>query len=413
MLKEVFKKNKVFFITFFSLFLYHHLFILDSVVQDVNAVAYEFHAVDYSLGFCTKILPGAIYHLLVGRYTKPAITVYARVISILLILLLSLLAQRVYTALSGPGNVPRPKKNNVIFFLLLCLAGPCTFYYVLQFEACLDAYWIILFLICVLFADNRTLRWGIPAIAFLMVLVHEGVILCYLPLISLLLLLKVAVSEENKEKRALFTVFVLTVIVSLGATGYFMLYNSSNLKVSDMEQLDAFLDSRYSSAHFYYEWYFFGVSVDGGLQADFFPASLYSASASPLIQLFYKALRQIYYTVTTTDYISPLPQILYSLPLFVLLVAFLLKCMKRDKNKLIRFLGLCFLLLPLLSIAAGIIFSNDVLRWVSHALICLFVGVLSFSCFAERDVFFEIETQLQKHYSIIVPYIIGFPVLMV
>ena len=413
MLKEVFKKNKVFLVSFFAFFFYHHLFILDSVVQDVNGVAYEFHAVDYSLGFCTKILPGAIYHLLVGRYTKPAITVYARVISILLILLLSLLAQRVYTALSGPGNVPRPKKSNVIFFLLLCLAGPCTFYYVLQFEACLDAYWIILFLICVLFADNRTLRWGIPAIAFLMVLVHEGVILCYLPLISLLLLLKVAVSEEKKEKRALFTVFVLTVIVSLGATGYFMLYNSSNLKVSDMEQLDAFLDSRYSSAHFYYEWSFFDNSIDGGVQNDYFPSYLFSSSASPLIQLVFRVLRQIYYTVSTTDFISPLPQILYALPLYAVSFVLLLRFIRRSEQKLLRFIGVCFLLLPLLSMAAGILFSNDVLRWFSHALICLLCGAIALSCYTGPGCFSLIETLINRHYPILIPYIIGFPVLMV
>lgn len=405
--KVFFQKNKVFFVSFFSLALYHLFFMLDSVNQTVNPVAYEFHAVDYSLGFCAKLLPGAIYHLLVGKYNETAMTVYVRIISLLLILLLSILTQRIYTALSDHT------KNSVLLFLILCIACPCTFYYALQFEGCLDAYWIILFLLCVLFMQNKFLRWAIPLLAFSMILVHGGAILCYIPLAALVLLLKTVVSEDKKEKAALFTVFVLTVVVSFGAVGYFALYNHANLKVSDIDQLGKFFDSRDVKSRFYYEWYFFEASVDGGVQQDDFPEFLFSSSASPLVQLVFKVLRQMYYTVSTSDYIRPLPQLLYALPLFAGLAAVLLKFVRRSKKAAIRLLGVCFLLLPLFSIFSGLAFSNDVLRWFSHALICLFGGVICASCFADATCFCEIEAFIGRHSPIILPYLIVYPVLMV
>ena len=406
--KDFFKTNKVFFVTFFSLALYHLFFMLDSVTQTVNPVAYEFHAVDYSLGFCTKLLPGAIYHLLVGKYNEKAMTVYVRIISLLLILLLSILAQRIYSALSDYT------KNSVLLFLVLCLACPCTFYYSLQFEGCLDAYWIILFLLCVLFAQNKILRWSIPLLVFLIVLVHEGAVLCYIPLTMLVLLLKAVCCEDKKEKAALFSVFALTVAVSVGAVGYFMLNNHVNVKVSDFEQLGKFFDSRNVTSRFYYEWYFFEASVDGGVHPDYFPDYLFSSSASPLVQLIFKVLRQMYYTVSTSDYIRPLPQILYSLPLFAAPCVVLIKVVKQhSEKKMVRLLAVCFLLLPLLSIFSGLAFSNDVQRWFSHALICLLGGVIAVSCFTGANCFSEIETLIRKHYPIIVPYLIGYPALMV
>ena len=407
MLKDVFQRNKIFFVSFCALSCYHLFFMLDSVTQTVNRAAYEFHAVDFSLGFCTKILPGAVYHLLVGKYNERVMTVYVRVISLLIILLLSVLTQRIFSVLSDFS------KSGVALFMILFLAGPCAVYYCLQFEGCLDAYWLILFLVGVLCMEHTVLRWGIPLLAFLMVLVHEGAVLCYIPLLALILLLKTAVCENKKEKAPFLTLFALTVVVSLGAAGYFSAFNSANLKVADMKQLKEFLDGRDVFTRFYYEWYFFGASEENGLQSDFFPSYMFSASGSPLVQLVLKVCRQVYYTVSTTDYTDPIPQIAYSLPLYAVLAAFLIRFIKRTGQKLLKFTGVCFLLLPLLSVVSGIAFSNDVLRWFSHALLCLFGGAASVVCFADTDSFRELEARIGRRYLIVVPYVIGYPVLMV
>ena len=75
---------------FFAVFMVCGLGILDPLrIIESSGVSYSFYCADFSLGFCTKLLPGAIYNLLVGKYSEVAVTIYVKTLIVIVLILIS------------------------------------------------------------------------------------------------------------------------------------------------------------------------------------------------------------------------------------------------------------------------------------------------------------------------------------
>ena len=137
--RDFFIKHRIFFGILILLPLYHFLLAGGGVPFQVKEINYTFHAVDFSMGFCTKLLPGSIYRLLVGIYSREAVSVYLLFVYLFFVILLAVLAEQFMRKFESN---PRAAITFIIFFL----TGPLTFNIFAVELGMLDFYWVIFFL---------------------------------------------------------------------------------------------------------------------------------------------------------------------------------------------------------------------------------------------------------------------------
>lgn len=401
-IKSFFKKNKVWFITFIGLLIYDCLFILGNFYIKANDVSYEFHSVDYSIGFCSKILPGAIYNFLVGKYDMTSMTIYFRALSVILIFLISCVVQWFYNLIADR------KIKNIFLLFVFFLTGPVTFWYFLYYEGTLDWYWLVFFLLAAVLLNNRVLRWLSPIFCALMVLVHNGSVLNYIPLLELIILLRCSVAEKRSEKISFAVIFAACVVFSVVPFVYFLSHDRTNCVFSSYQELDKWLEARGATKNAFYNWSFFGDS-DQGKETWTYPVWLETDSTSSIVQFLHQLAMQVYITVTSTNYDIYLPALIYTLPVYAVFLSVIVSYIKQTSFKLRKFIGVCFFALPIINMSAIIFFSNDVLRWLGHAMICLIGSFMALVRYDYKEGFsrFEEITGKFKSWEVVV-YTIGY-----
>lgn len=397
--QSFFSKYKVFFLSSGAFLLYYIFFAIGNFFQEINPVAYEFLAADYSVGFCSRILPGAVYHALIGSYNITAATIYVKAVTVLFILLVGVVIQIFY------DSVKQYDKKNVFVFISLLLFNSVIFSYFLKFEGSLDIYWMILFLIGFLFSENKVLVCLCPVICVAMMMVYTASILCAAPLLCLILLLKAISTEKKNDKTIYSVVFVVSVVCALGAFAYFTVSASNNLLMS-FEELRSFLEQRGAETSHYFQWALFPdeyanlARQSEDMEVYTFPAWVEIASANPLINVLRSFVMMIYYNFQSTNYKIVIPLLIYIMPVIAILYKMIVSRFKSTDNKLKKFISFCFMVLPVLNLLAMIFLSNDVERWIGHAVLILFAGVMAFIKYDYTEGFAEFEGVLNK---------VGFP----
>lgn len=337
-----------------------------------DAVVYTFHAVDYSMGFCSRFLPGAIYGALIGRYTEFAVNVYEFVLLILFFLAVSLMLERV---LVGVSEKDRPYIAILTFFLL---TGPYGLSLFTRRPGMLDFYWA-LFGIPIVFclSDRKLYFFTVPFFA-LLVMTHYASILNYIPLYLLMILYKLVFTGDKKEKKILSVVFALSLAVSVGLTAYFVLFERENL-VYSFDEFVKLLASR-------------GVKTDGNLYYDYtMYHEIYDDDLKQIYNNIYEfdvfgsdggvrglVLRRVLSSFGRIDFSDKVMALLMSSPVAVLGFSAVISTIKKQEGRLKKIVLFCCPVLFVVAFVGGCIFSTDVNRWVAHALI----GLLAFVLFA-------------------------------
>ncbi len=323
------------------------------------------------MGFCSRILPGAVYSLLVGNYSMKAVSVYLTVLYFAFVFLLSFLIEKFLQAF--PDN---PKTCLVL--VVLFLTGPFTIEIFFKEFGMLDFHWALLFIISCFFLHNKYLKYLIPVTVALMIFTHYGALVCYVAAILLLILFYCTKAETGRERVSYLIVFFCSLFVGLGFTVYFMMNDTNNLTYTLEEFNDILINERnlpHRPLTFYYDYYFYKHIVEGLPQQiqDSLSAAMHEPSG--LSGLIESVLYQIKTTFSFGSTSKFLLINLSGIPLLCFLGYILYSYFKETPHLFKRFLTLLFFALACIVNTVGIFFSTDNTRWLAHSFIILFAFV--------------------------------------
>lgn len=381
---------------FIFLLVYSFVVVRKCRIPSMEDVVYSFHAVDFSMGFCSRFLPGAIFNLIFKTPTILKATIYETVLLVGFFAVLSVFLSKISKSLA-PDNRPA-----FLLLTLFFLTGPGTFSIYSYQIGMLDVYWMFFGAIFFVLLKNRYLRRLIPAVCFLCLMIHYSVILCYIPLFALIALYEADRSENRREKTSFFLLFTLICLVAVPSFFYFVLTDSTNHTYSK-EQFDAILESRGAFNHLYYDTTAYAsddvvnnLIKDGVLTSEQAREYLDPIVLSPekyhgialLVNEIWKHihLMTLLYSldVYTKALIKQLVIYIAELPLIITMFRYFIARIKERKNKLTTFIFVCAVIYyPVISLMTPLL-SSDTVRWMSHSFMVPFV-FLMYCIYRDKD----------------------------
>ena len=196
------KQHKIGIAFFVFLVLYEWLIVNNGVFWTVNPVTYSLYALDYSMGFCTRILPGAVYGALVGKYEVAPVNAFVTVFFLLLLGALAFFMERFFYAAA-----PKERKTCLVLVFLF-LTGPFTFGILAHEFGMLDLYWVLFFAVGLFLLQKKRLKWLLPLCFAGMCFIHFASLFCYAAVLLLLILFFGAKAESRAEKRQYYLLFI-------------------------------------------------------------------------------------------------------------------------------------------------------------------------------------------------------------
>lgn len=347
----------------------------------VDDITYTYHTVDFSMGFCSAILPGAIYHLLVGKMDPIAMNVYDTVLILLFFAAVSLVCEALIK------RTKEKDRNSVIMLVLLFLSGQNAFAILVMHLGMLDAFWLYFSLFAVVLLASKKLYPLVIPVFFLLILVYFGSLLSYVPMLWLMILYRMTCAESKKERRGLAAVFASSFVISGGTAIYFLMNTQKNL-VYSIEEFDRILLERGNLNTIYYDFTLYNKYPDSiiGLAEDSGVHFAQSSASDNIVTSGIKTIfnhyqvRFMYYNFDTI-----IPMLCIILPVVFLLSVFVFSLIRKSDNKFQKLVLACFPLLFVFSFLASLLFSADMIRWLSHAYTVFFSTVLFALYYSRND----------------------------
>ena len=360
---------------FFVLNLVGPFFFNGNALPFIDDPCMAYHAVDFNMGFLSRILPGHIFRMLFNNPTKQTATVYESVLYVLLSLSVAVILDRILRSVDG-----KYKPLCFYFLCLFCLGHTlCIFYFQLGM---LDVYWVYAFVIFVLFFSKKYLWFLIPVVFVTMILIYFSSLMCYIPLMALIIIYEITFREDKKEKKYLTSVLIVSLVLTLAMFVYFLVNEKHNL-VYDINTFNSILASRDTTYLDYYDEVFYKTYSIEGKTGELMNFTLITSEAfPPLIKSFVNIIaRQIYLTfsiyaaLTSVLRYNAIMLMLVMLPLLLLFFICYCRLFKRSESKLKKFVYFCAVFqFPFALLGATM--SSDIIRWLSHAFICSFAFFL-------------------------------------
>ncbi len=354
---------------FFAVMMCFGLGILDPMrIIDKNGVTYSFYCVDFSLGFCTKLLPGAIYNLLIGKYDETAITIYVKALVVIVFILISIIFERILKA------AETAKRKEAFFFV--CFAAVVVYFSFFRagLAYLLDFHWIIAAVFFIIFLSNKKLYVFIPLALLYAVMTHYVSCICYVAICLLILLYKAYITEEKKEKYFLFGIFGISFAAALAIFAYMLFFELDNVKISYPQFMSLFSKRGVGQVD-YYRFSFFRDVVEDIFQ-DYYSQENIGVITNidmnqPLLKILYQTIvQQFEINAYLADHKSQLPQVFVFVPGLVMMLADIISRIRKAPvfEKLICLVGIgLFVFICVFSL----VFSTDTIRWLSNAILTL------------------------------------------
>ena len=369
---------KVFLFCFCFLFIYEYLIVNKGQPLYADDLCYPFLAVDYSMGFCTQFLPGAIYHFLVGIYTPFAARIYINILYIVFFIVIAFVLEFVYS------KAVTANKKDIGILLLLCIVGGFSISTFVMQPGMLDFYWLFFFCLAVLSLKNRYTKFLIPVFSVLMVLVHIAASITYVFLLLVILGFLWFYTSERKAKKEYAIVFCLTLFLTVATVLYFIIFEKNNL-VYSFNDFQKILESRGVNYITYYQVTLYGQNLHAeGLILE------YPAFFNALPPVIGKLLQQLWMTMAFYEWKSEFTFLLPLAVIFLVLFAVMMRnYFKTLQKKLSKLLIVATALWAIPIMLCGVLFSTDMARWMSHAVlymcgVCLCISVCSKQCLFSR-----------------------------
>ena len=369
--KRFFGAHRVFFALFGFLLAYELLIGNHLAPWRVNEHFFVFFTVDYSLGFCSKLLPGAVFRWIFKGSDPAAATVCSVILIALILAGVCLLLEKLLK------KTARENRFACLGVILLLITGPASFSLFVTWLGVIDVYWIVSCMAFFILLSRKQLYFLIPPVLVSCVFVHYGAMLCYVPMMLVMLLVKTVFTEEKGERKLLWAVFWVGAAAAAGSTLYFMLFEQKNLTYP-VEEFDRIVQERGAKYTYYFDYNFYktALGADGASFNDYINA----ASSLPG-RLVRTVISQVRVTLalrmrseSLRDFAVALAVLL---PAAVALIAVLLRCARDKTLPVLR--RLVYVLPPLLFIGTftlSILFSSDEFRWLTHSFLPLCASFL-------------------------------------
>lgn len=350
----------------------------------MESYTYTFYLFDYSFGFCTRFLPGALYHLFFKEVIPSQLYVIMTVLLIGIFLSVSYCLAKVIVAQKEVEN-----RLRVLLLLSFTLTGPSI---LSVFGLCLgiyDTYWVIFTLLFLLLLPRKKAKYFIPLLFVLSILIHYNALTSFIMLFSLLLLYE-ALEREGKEKTAYLVLMAIGLICAVALGGYFFLMEKNNLHYQDMAEFNAALEQRSHrktgeiTLH-YFDLVFFGTTPRADMaqkmaQLQNTPVIAYGTASLPnsfvdALNHFFLYFRMWWFIIgnsAVSHASKAATYFLATLPLLMQFYEFWKKSfhLQTKRSQKILFL-LIMLQYPFTMLVCFI--STDIVRWMIHAFSVQFI----------------------------------------
>ena len=384
-----------FFLCFFLYLVLYHVTVVNRFsLWSLNDVTWLLYCVDFSYGFASKLLPGAVYNLLAGAHaSRASATAFATVFVLAVFAGIALLLERFLL------RMPPEHRGAALLLSVFCLSGAYTFAIYTRWVGMLDTWWLLTTLLFFVCLEHRRLRFLIPALFALALMIHFSAVVFFLTVYSILLLYRISVSEEKRERRGLWAVFAASLAVTACMFFFLILYEAKTL--CSMEDFHEELSARGNDYYFYFDYAFFRVWSG----ESFIPDAVREMEPS-LIKFLYLFRYQIglCYGLLELDPVTgtvfTVGGTLVLLPAVLFFSGFHWRRLRQKGNGLRRFCAFLMLVQFPFVYVLGLLFavSVDMTRYLSHAflgmLVCLF-AVLYYEA-QQRDLFFERLRSLER-----------------
>ena len=362
-------KHKVAVCSFVFVVLYNYVIVGRFIPWQVNEISYTYHLVDFSLGFCSKFLPGAIYRFFFGeRSTLLTATIYETVLLLVFFAVLSVFLERFI------NELPEDKRSYGYLILLFYLSGPFTFSIFTGELGMLDVYWLFFSTLFFIVLNSKAAYVCIPVLYVLCVMVHFSSVVCYLILMSIILLYRF--SEEPGKNKKFLIILVISVLLALGTVLYFVAFEQKNL-VYDYDTFNQILKQRGSQNSTYYDTVLYGR---GTIDAPYFPEDAQAIESSlirSLYRVFYVVWWHLQIRLEYAEYWWYLPvDLMFIFPLLAGIYKCFMGAFRASEKKLIKLCYfLCMVQFPF-TLAVGILSSIDDVRWMTHAFLIMLTDLI-------------------------------------
>ncbi len=377
-LKRLVYDHRFFFVIFAALLAYEWVIVGKCRLWQTDVVAYEFHAVDFGMGFGSFILPGQVYQWICGPINARSLTVYHTVLILLFFIALSAFLERLYL------SVEQADRRIAGVLIALFVAGPCTFSIFVTDLGMPEVYWVYLAALFFLCLAYKPLHLLIAPLCVLALMVNYAAMICYVPFFCILLLYKLSTESEKGAKRMLLVTFIVCVCVSVAAYAYLAPNTMKNMKLS-LEEYNALMRSRGVEELTYTDSLFYG-RYEQDYPADFYarmaasPFYTEGETITPLQRLINFAVFRLNMVRFHLSNRSPLMLLVPLAAIFPILALIFRFCVGELRNKansnLRRFVFFCMPSLFSVSILVSWPLSFDFFKWMDFAFLPLFASFL-------------------------------------
>ena len=386
--KNDFLKKHRYAMVFFAFLITYHIIIANRLkLWDLHALTYSQYCADFSFGFGTKLLHGAIYRFLFGGQTTPeSARIYTAALVIAFFVLLSFKLEQFMK------RMPGKYLNSAFLLVLFFLSGSFTFSIYTKMLGLSDTYWLFITLAFLSCLEHKKLRFLIPFLFALSLFFHFSAIVFVIPLFSILILYYASIAADKKEKIVLIAVFCVSVV--LAAVVFLVLMLNESRTVCSMPEFHRKLKENGTEFTFYYDYAFFHKWGDNVFVPE--EITMMKPSLMKFFYLFYYQVKMIYDELGNgreKGVLITLLGLLLVLPIVILFSRFHLVALRQKSNKLRRFCS--FLMIAhfpfLFTLAMLFAISVDMTRYLSHSMLAMFttVFVIVYKEEAMREVFFE------------------------
>ncbi len=316
----------------------------------------SFHAVDYSMGFCSRFLPGAIYNFFFDSISERQASIYLTVLMVVFFAVLSVLLERLML------NVDSEYRFTALVVLLFFLTGPSTFAIFINVLGMLDVYWVFAAILFFILLSNKHTHFLLFVPFLICILVYYVTWLCYIPFFAIIVLYRISISETKKEKSILWVSLIVSVVSALGLTLYFVIFEKGNLTYTLDEFLSIFYSKNVDPAYYGQSIYYYDIHSD----------QQYGTSKFILEELYIR----LSVNFKISNLYNKIPLFLLLLPIVAFIYKFLLRQIKSCDIALKKFSFVCMMLLFAGTMAVSVIATTDLIRWTGHAFLPLFAAFL-------------------------------------
>ncbi len=339
----------------------------------VSDHTFSLYTVDYGMGFCSRILPGAVFNFLFRELSYKNVTVFCTAIVLLMFAGVAVLLEKFITSVGSEYRLLS------LFFALLILTGPASFSVFVIALGYFDLYWVGSSIVFIFLLSHKKLYFLIVPLFLISVLVHYGAIVCYIPFMAVMILLKAAFAEDKNEKLYLFVVFTVSVVLTLGITLYFILFGRANLTYS-LHEFNRIIVNRGAKVTYLLDYSLYGdVEYAEEINSVLWTSLPEDASIVQKLSLMLqqRLMATDHFAERSGTVLEKVSGAVMLIPAVCIPAAVFINTIKeKENNTLKRFACLCSLLLFAGTLIVGLFSSTDTFRWRTNAFLPLFASFL-------------------------------------